>query len=251
MEGKTGTPPPARASKGATPTVDLDLTQPILIAIIIIIITLIYLKLRSRRSGRTILIVGPSESGKTAAFVQLTTEDESKVDTVTSTVPNEGEYLAGAKMTKPLILKDIPGHERVRGKYWEDNKSSLLGVIVFVDASAGNKGVREASEVLYSVLTDPLVNSVRPPILIFANKQDLPTAKGISVIKNLIEREIGTLRMTRSANLETTGGKSQASVKILGNMDKEFDFGQISGVEFGEGSSSDLSAIKAWLDKTG
>jgi len=111
------------------------------------------------------------------------------VDTVTSVVSNEGEYIP-TNGKGALILKDLPGNDRVRQKNWESNKAGVRGIICVIDAAGGSKAIRDGAEVLYTVLTDPLISSIRPNLLIFANKQDLPTAKGIKVIRPALEREM-------------------------------------------------------------
>ena len=142
--------------------------------------------LRGKRKGRTVLLIGPTESGKTSIFSQLW--QGKAVDTVTSVELNEGEYVPNSRPA--LLLKDIPGNDRVRQKFWDENKGGVRGIIVVVDAAGGSKAIRDAADVLYWVLTDSVVTSVRPDVLIFANKQDLPTAKGIRVIRTALEREM-------------------------------------------------------------
>jgi len=142
--------------------------------------------MRKTKKGRTILFIGPPEVGKTAIFTKIITDKN--LETVTSVSPNQAEYTPDNKPS--LILKDLPGHERVRIQFWDSNKVGARGIVCVVDAAGGNKAIREAAEVLYTVLTDPVVSSVGPNILIFCNKQDLPTAKGTKVIRTQLEREL-------------------------------------------------------------
>jgi len=222
----------------------------VLVSLLLVLITFLYFFFGKSKRGRSILFVGPSESGKTSVFVHLTAGKV--VDTVTSTVPNEAEY-KGNGVRAPLVLKDLPGHDRVRNKYWEANRSGMRGVVCVVDAAGGSKAVREAAEVLYSVLTDSYVNSVKPNILIFANKQDQPTAKGVKILRTLIEREMTTLRLTKSASLQTTGGNTTSS-RTLGKMDRDFDFDHMAPirVEFAEGTGKadniELTPLVKWLE---
>lgn len=46
---------------------------------------------------------------------------------------------------------------------------------------------------LYTVLSDPTIQSNSPPLLILCNKQDQPLAKGSQVIKSLLEKELWVL----------------------------------------------------------
>jgi len=224
----------------------------IFIAILVVIITIV-LFLRGKKKGRTVLFVGASESGKTAIFSQLW--QGKSVDTVTSIVPNEGEFVP-ANGRPSLTLKDLPGNDRLRQKYWDDHKAGVRGIVCVIDAAGGSKAIRDGAEVLYWVLTDSVVSSVKPNVLIFANKQDLPTAKAVKVIRASLEREITTLRLTKSASLQTTGGSNAAASKTLGRPDKDFDFDQLLPlkVDFLEGlgnsgNSSDVEPITKWLEK--
>lgn len=227
----------------------------IAIALVVVLLTIvwIYRRVFGKKKGRSILIVGPSDAGKTAIFVQVW--QDRNVDTVTSVVANEGDY-SPSNGRPDVVLKDLPGNDRVRQKFWESNKAGVRGIICVIDAAGGSKSIRDGADVLYNILTDPLVAKVRPNVLIFANKQDLPTAKGIRVIRASLEREITTLRLTKSATLQTTEGNVSSS-KMLGRPDKDFDFDQLLPlkVEFAEGTgnSTDTSALKSiieWLDKT-
>ncbi len=143
--------------------------------------------MRRKTKGRLVLLVGPTDVGKSAMFSRVV--GGKNIQTVTSVIPNEGEYVP-SNGRAPLVVKDLPGHERVRIKYWDTSRSGARGIICVVDSAGGNKAVRESAEIIYTVLTDPSVTSVRPNILIFANKQDAPLAKAISVIKTQLEREL-------------------------------------------------------------
>lgn len=133
------------------------------------------------------MLVGPTDVGKSSMFSQIV--GGKGLQTVTSVIPNEGEYIPGNGKAA-LTIKDLPGHERVRIKFWESTKAGARGIICMVDASGGNKAVRESAEIIYTVLTDPSVTSARPNILIFANKQDAPLSKSVGVVKTSLEREL-------------------------------------------------------------
>jgi len=244
---------PAPKSKPNAPAVQDPVLVGVLFALIIVFFTFMYFYIRNKKRGRSILIVGPSEAGKTAMFVRLGFGKD--LDTVTSTGPNITEYEVPGGVAAPLILKDIPGHEKVRMKFWDANKVGVRGVICVVDAAGGAKAVRDGAEVLYDILTDSIVNSVKPSILIFANKQDLPTSKATKVLRLQLEREMTTLRLTKSAGLKTIGGNSTAPTKVLGKPDRDFEFDQLLPlkIEFAEGTANgeeaELKSIFEWLEK--
>lgn len=52
------------------------------------------------------------------------------------------------------------------------------------------KEVKDVAEFLYFILTDTVVYSNGPKILILCNKQDETLAKGSSVIRSLLEKEM-------------------------------------------------------------
>ncbi|CAL8135529.1 unnamed protein product [Orchesella dallaii] len=251
--GKPSSTPPPGVSKvplgSSTPIWNDPMFIPIVIAVALVLLTILFL-LRRKSKGRIVLLVGPTDVGKSSMFSQIV--GGKNIETVTSVTPNEGEYIP-SNGRAALTIKDLPGHERVRIKFWDESKVGSRGIVCVVDASGGNKAIRESAEIIYTVLTDPAVTSVRPNILIFANKQDAPLAKAITVVKTQLERELTTLRMTKSAGLTSIGGGS-SSGKFLGKMDKDFEFAHAAPlkVEFAEGSCNldkkELALVTSWLD---
>lgn len=110
---------------------------------------------------------------------------------------------------RTLKIVDIPGHERVRGKFFDQHKSNARGIVFMVDASNLQKDIRDVAEsvhtqppeskkykfflflrYLYSLLTDPVVYSATPKFAVVCNKQDQTMAKSSSVIKKMLEQEL-------------------------------------------------------------
>lgn len=89
-----------------------------------------------------------------------------------------------------MKIIDIPGHERLRGRYFDQFKNIARGLVFIVDSLEIQKDVKDVAEFLYNCLSDSTVRSYSPPILILCNKQDEPTAKGSAVIKTLLEKEM-------------------------------------------------------------
>jgi len=257
MSTTTRTPTPAADPAEATATEDLlpqwSLEQPMVVALLItfilIVITSLYFIILGRKKGISIVFTGPTETGKTSIFVHLL--NKVGKETVTSTVANVGEFQTqSSKQT--LLLKDLPGHDRVRNKWWESHKSRLRGVVCVLDAAGGAKAIRDAADVLYTVLTDSVVLSLKPRVLILANKQDLiPAGREVNVRAQL-EKELTTLKLTKSASLNTTGGGSTR--KQLGKPDRDFDFDQVAPikVDFGKScakpGSAQLQELHEWLE---
>lgn len=78
-------------------------------------------------------------------------------------------YSLGGK--SPVELTDIPGHERLRLTHFNSLKDSLRGVIYVIDASTLQKQLRDATEFLFKILSDPKVVANRVPVIIACHKQ--------------------------------------------------------------------------------
>ena len=141
----------------------------LLAGVIVGIITLfiIYAWSQKRKSRRSIVLTGTCESGKTAIFGQLVHGRD--ISSYTSIKENEGIYSPPGKQAVRMI--DIPGHERVRQSYIDKLKSSTRGIVYVVDASDLSKQLRDATEFLFNILSDPEINSARIPVIVACNKQ--------------------------------------------------------------------------------
>ena len=89
----------------------------VIAGVVVGVILLIFLLRRQKSSSRrSVLIVGPSDAGKTALFSQLV--HGRCVDTYTSMVENSDvKSIAsddGSKSPKTVQLVDLPGHDRLR-----------------------------------------------------------------------------------------------------------------------------------------
>lgn len=97
---------------------------------------------KKRRASRTdLLLTGLCDSGKTALFSQLLYSKES--ETFTSITENVGEY----KCNKGVLrLVDIPGHERLRIKFFDQYKSYAKAIVYVVDSVTFQKDIRDVAE---------------------------------------------------------------------------------------------------------
>lgn len=87
-------------------------------------------------------------------------------------------------------MVDLPGFHSIRQQFFEKYKDYSKGIVYVVDSVTLAKNVRDAANVLYNMLIDPVVIKNRPDILILCNKQDQTLAKGSSVIKSMLEKEL-------------------------------------------------------------
>ncbi|KAH1000445.1 hypothetical protein HUJ04_000351, partial [Dendroctonus ponderosae] len=175
------------------------------------------------------------------------------VATFTSSQDNEGQF--NTQKQNFVTLVDLPGFHSIRQQFFEKYKAASKGIVYVVDSVTLAQNVRDAANVLYNILIDPTVVKNRPQLLILCNKQDQTLAKGCTVIKSMLEKELNTLRNTQLNQLrqldakETVGGK-------LGDPSKEFSFGSLHcKVEFAESfacsKSGDvhLETLKNWIRK--
>ncbi|KAF6101236.1 SRP receptor subunit beta [Phyllostomus discolor] len=98
-----------------------------------------------------------------------------------------------------------------------------------------------------------------PSFLIACNKQDITMAKSAKIIQQQLEKELNTLRVTRSAAPSTLDSSSAAAQAHLGKKGKDFEFAQLPlKVEFlecsakggrGDAGSPDVQDLEKWLAK--
>ncbi|KAH8365715.1 hypothetical protein KR093_003781 [Drosophila rubida] len=220
---------------------------PILIALLVgFIIVAIFVILRRRSAGRRdFLLTGLSEAGKSAVFMQLV--HGKFPETFTSIKENIGEYRSGQQTGR---LVDIPGHYRVRDKCFELYKRNAKGIVFVVDSVSVQKDIRDVADSLYTILSD---SATQPcSVLILCNKQDQTTAKSSQVIKTLLEKELHTVRDTRSRKLQSVGDDDVNKPILLGKPGRDFEFAHIAqNVQFFESSAKDnqLKQLTQWIDR--
>ncbi|XP_003703176.1 signal recognition particle receptor beta [Megachile rotundata] len=223
----------------------------ILAAVIAIILTLVLFAIwRKKRSvGNSILLTGLSDAGKTLIYARLLCSKF--VKTHTSVKENVGDILVNNRFLK---IVDIPGHERLRYKYFDQFKLSAKGLVYVIDSVTFQKDIRDVAEFLYNLLSDPVIQ--KKPVLILCNKQDQTMAKGSVVIKALLEKEMNLLRMTKTSQLEATDASSTNF--FLGKQGKDFEFSLLdTSIEFAECSafnkdpdtSADIDQLNSWLKR--
>ncbi|XP_024080645.1 signal recognition particle receptor subunit beta [Cimex lectularius] len=220
----------------------------IIIAVVVVLLTLVFFLIYrwGKTTKRTVLLTGISDSGKTLIFTRLV--QNKFVHTHTSIKENSAEYTTTKDRTVQIV--DIPGHERLRGKFLEQYKKNARAFIYVIDSLTLQKDVRDVADYLYTLLTDGETGKCRN-VLIFCNKQDHATAKGIPVIKAVLEKELNTVRTTRTHSLQSTDGSDSGEI-YLGIKDQEFDFAHLlpTVVSFAEGYAlnKDNEAAKANLE---
>ena len=160
------------------------------------------------------------------------------------------ENIGVLNVPKNRKIIDVPGHERIRYKCLDQQKDSAIGIIYLLDASTISKQIRDATEFLFQILSDPTINSNRTPVLVICNKQDMTMNKGASVIERELAKEIGVLRETHAGTLQGTDGSINNHI-FLGKQDKDFSFADLNiPVDFCETSvlnENNLDKVQAWI----
>ncbi|KAJ8256839.1 hypothetical protein COCON_G00189910 [Conger conger] len=230
-----------------------------IVAIVVVILTILFVKIfwGSKSTRNAVLLVGLCDSGKTLLFSRLLTGTFKR--TQTSITDNSALYRPKNDAGSGWTLIDLPGHESLRPQYIEKLKAAARAIVFVVDSAIFQKEVRDVAELLYSLLTDSVIARNAPTILIACNKQDITMAKSAKLIQQQLEKELNTLRVTRSAALSSQDGSAGGASVYLGKRGKDFDFSQVSmRVEFlecssrgnkGEEGEADIENLEKWLAK--
>ncbi|XP_041880443.1 serotransferrin [Corvus kubaryi] len=231
----------------------------VLIALIAVAITfLIWRFVQGRRSSRkAVLLLGLCDAGKTLLFARLLSGRYH--DTQTSITDSSAVYRVSRDKSTSVTLIDLPGHESLRLQFLERFKAAARAIVFVVDSVAFQREVKDVAEFLYQVLVDSTVLRNAPALLIACNKQDVTMAKSAKLIQQQLEKELNTLRVTRSAAPTSLDGSATGGPAQLGKKGKDFDFSQLPmKVEFvecsargskGEDGEADLEGLEKWLVK--
>lgn len=173
----------------------------ILVAIIVVIVT--YLITRKLKKGvNIVLLTGLSDAGKTGIFTKVVYNRAKK--SVTSLKENEGHI-----NDLNLQLIDLPGADRLRGRYWEQYRNKARSVVFVIDSTTIEDKIRELSEYLYTLLSDGIIHRNKIQFVIACNKQDLDNSKKASYIKPLIEKELNAIKATKIGQLGKTSNEEE------------------------------------------
>ncbi|KYO36086.1 signal recognition particle receptor subunit beta isoform X1 [Alligator mississippiensis] len=248
-----------RRAGGAGMELDVAALLPALLALLAVAATLLVWRLlRGRKSSRrAVLLLGLCDSGKTLLFVRLLTGKYR--NTQTSITDSSAIYKVSNDKGTSMTLIDLPGHESLRLQFLEKFKAAARAIVFVVDSVMFQREVKDVAEFLYQVLVDGMVLKNAPPLLIACNKQDITMAKSAKLIRLQLEKELNTLRVTRSAAPTSLDGSTSGGAAQLGKRGKEFDFSQLPmKVEFvecsargskGDEGSADIEDLEKWLAK--
>ncbi|KAG7447990.1 uncharacterized protein BT62DRAFT_747336 [Guyanagaster necrorhizus] len=172
----------------------LAVLEKILIAIFVFFVVVVIVSIVKRR-GNVVLLVGPSDGGKTAIFSKLVYDQ---------LLPSHTSLQANASSVKspsfnyPVVIVDIPGHPKMRDQFKEHMKGTIVIAFV-VDASTVSRNAAAVAEHLH-IIMDAINNlpshQKTPSLIVVAHKTDL--------LKN-VARELEKRRASQSGGLEVEG----------------------------------------------
>ncbi|KAB7494460.1 Signal recognition particle receptor subunit beta [Armadillidium nasatum] len=232
--------------KDLIPDINYQLLFTFILGLVVLYVVFFKL-LKTKTSKNVIALLGLCGSGKTQLFYQLC----HGIDVLSVTSVKESSHSLSISDSRKVTVYDIPGHDRIRYSLFDKIKSQLKALIFVIDASAIQEEIKDVAEFLYTILCDGSVQGCKPNILIVCNKQDIPFAKGASLIKSSLEKEMNLLRVTKSNQLKSVGtGENNNS--FLGYQGQDFEFNQlksfkISFVDAVASKGEQIDSIKNWL----
>lgn len=132
-----------------------------------------------------ILMLGLDAAGKTTVLYKL------KLDQPVTAIPTVGFNVETVTYKNVKFgIWDVGGQDKIR-PLWRHYYTGTQGLIFVIDSSDRER-VEEARQELYRIAMDRGMNDV--PILIFANKQDMPNAMKPQEIQQRLELSQGPLR---------------------------------------------------------
>ena len=202
--------------------------------------------------GDAVLLCGACGAGKTCMF-QTLRGGSPYLTTVTSMTENEARFPVEGKsakrgvVSKQTHLVDLPGHPRLRAML-DKHAPGARAVVFVVDAVDFTAQRRAVAEHLFAIVSDPVVQRRRLPILVACNKSEKITAHPVEFIKKRLEKEIEALRQTTGTLADTSGGEGAAAI---GKPGVEFKFEHLARNDVEVAATSvaegDLDAVRAFL----
>lgn len=220
-----------------TPSTPTFIIGGLIVLLFPILVHLFLARSRTYTVLPSVLLVGPSNAGKTALTTLLERRTGTPSDTHTSQTSATVELAIDEARTEPyttdldatgatatkFLLIDSPGHGKLRGAQAlerltpDATKNAKLKAVVFVvDAATLSEPevLADTAAYLYEVLlrlqkrmsvgkTSKTPETI--PVLVAANKMDLFTALPAKLVKSNLEKELGRIRRTRSKGLLDSG----------------------------------------------
>ncbi|TFK30168.1 hypothetical protein FA15DRAFT_651682 [Coprinopsis marcescibilis] len=225
---------------------------------------------QKRSKGDSLLLVGPSDSGKTALFSKLVYGKS----TPTNTSLQTNVSYANPTVTKPLRIIDVPGHPRIRGQLTEYLPQAKTVAFVVDSNTISRTGVAAAEhlhQIIHAITSLP-PSQTAPSIVILCNKADLlktsassGSAESLAVIrvKTVLERELEKRRSAQSGGVNVEGLGEEGERMELGGLEcgdgnapfrfEDWEGGEITflGTSVRPGSSEEKAELDEKSEGTG
>lgn len=132
-----------------------------------------------------VLMLGLDSAGKTTVLYKL------KLDQPVSAIPTVGFNVETVTFKNVKFgIWDVGGQDKIR-PLWRHYFTGTQGLIFVIDSSDRER-IEEARQELYKIAMDRVMSDV--PILILANKQDMPNAMKPQEIQQRLELTSGPLK---------------------------------------------------------
>eukprot|EP01095_Lingulamoeba_sp_RSL-Kostka_P007583 TRINITY_DN242_c0_g1_i1.p1 TRINITY_DN242_c0_g1~~TRINITY_DN242_c0_g1_i1.p1 ORF type:complete len:246 (-),score=57.75 TRINITY_DN242_c0_g1_i1:103-840(-) len=210
--------------------------QIILYAILIAVGLLVFLKIsggKSKKKGNSVLLYGPSESGKTAMYCALKKgkfcKTLSSLKEMSSIVELNSPDDKQKEEAKKVKIIDYPGHGELKNILF-DERIKEVGCIVFViDSIKFRNEKSDIALLLYELLTNPTVFNNEIPILISCNKSEVYTAVLPEKIKTELLDELNLIRDVNAneIQIEQAGNNGDEEKILLGIEGEKFKFEEL------------------------
>lgn len=207
-------------------TPQILLTGSLGLALFLVIAVVLLTRKRAGAKGKSLLLVGPSDAGKTAIFSQLVYGHTSP--THASLQPSSSFAILSPSKTLKII--DIPGHPRIRGQF-TDFLSEAKTIAFVVDANSISRNSVAVAEHLHHILhaiTSLPPSHHTPALLILCNKNDLlktSSASGsastlaVTRVKTVLERELEKRRVAQSGGVGIEGLGEEGERSEMGGLE--------------------------------
>lgn len=157
-----------------------------------------------------ILMVGLDAAGKSTLLYQF------KLGETVTTIPTIGFNVETVDCGKlHMTIWDVGGQDRIR-PLWRHYFQGTQGMIFVIDLSDGERAEEAAME-LEKVLSDPSMGAV--PVLIFANKSDMPQRLTVSQLSARMDLPalLGRRKWLVQESVATTGQGLHEGIGWLSN----------------------------------
>ncbi|KAF9014097.1 signal recognition particle receptor beta subunit-domain-containing protein [Cyathus striatus] len=223
------------------------------LAILLLAVAIFFGRKRATSKGNALLLVGPSDAGKTALLSQLVYKQT--LPTYTSLQTNSS-LLSLDDGKKVVKIVDVPGHPRIRDQFREYLADAKVIAFV-VDASTVSRNGAAVAEhlhqILHAIMSLPPSHTL-PTLVIFAHKIDLLKSSSssdagtlaINRVKTILERELEKRRQSQSG----------VGVEGLGAEDEKTEIGGLecgdnsAGFKFDEWEGGDVTFIATTAKST-